>query len=885
MAVALGIGAVVATGGTGLAWAESGSAGEPQNGSALSDDTTDTSADGGTDVDTNQTTPPAGGDAAAEGQDDADDRSDDQQADASSMNYSNSGGVDTSTNDLGQATDTTELADDELDDVPEDRPEGPAAPQDQGIVQSVPEPVVVQHDSDDSIQQDSKKDAIVGQEIQTFGLIDEAPLAAQHRDDAEFDGERRTPITVKVTVEQDVDDSPEGDLQRTVLLADEEPAVEPVSMSAPTGVLGIAGTFVAALLSPFLAPTPATPVEPPLLWALLAAARRDFHRTFSNSTPRAVVDAITTSEDTSATVDVVSGTDPDIAAGDVVTVLEVTQPAHGTVTVDGGMLTYTPDPDFHGTDSFTYTISDEGSPANVKGLRGLVDLLLGRDPRNTDTMTVTVTVAQVDDDPVAVDDAATLNEDSAATAIEVLGNDSDPDEGLLTVTGVGTAGNGTVSLEDGVISYAPNPDFSGTDSFTYTISAADGDTATATVVVTVEPVNDDPEAVDDAVTVDQDSGATAIDVLSNDTDVDGDELTVTGVGTAANGTVALTDGVVTYTPNAGYHGTDSFEYQVSDGNGGLTTATVDVIVKAADTIVFDDGAVPDRVFVTSDPSRIVVVTGDELRIVDPATGDVVDTVELGATPWSITMSPDRRYAYIGTTQFGTDFVPVTKIDLETGGSTPIGGVRQPTAMAISPDGGTLFVTNYQDGTVSVIDTDTGTYRVINTGYQTDAIAVSEDGATLYVGSIINDVRVVDVATGTYSVLPTGTFEGEAADQSITVVGDRAYVTDGLDDKLVVIDTSTNAIVASYDVGARPVSVTATADGAVILVANAGDGSVTVIDEELGVLGTIPVGDNPTDIEIAADMASVYVATRDGISVIPAEDISALATQAEMRGSA
>ncbi|MCV7221205.1 cadherin-like domain-containing protein, partial [Mycolicibacterium elephantis] len=89
----------------------------------------------------------------------------------------------------------------------------------------------------------------------------------------------------------------------------------------------------------------------------------------------------------------------------------------------------------------------------------------------------------------------------------------DVDGDALSVTTVGSADNGTVTLTDGVITYTPDADFHGTDSFTYTIADGNGGTATAAVYVTVNPVNDAPEAEDDAVTVDEDSGAKVIDVL------------------------------------------------------------------------------------------------------------------------------------------------------------------------------------------------------------------------------------------------------------------------------------------------------------------------------------------------------------------------------------
>ncbi len=132
------------------------------------------------------------------------------------------------------------------------------------------------------------------------------------------------------------------------------------------------------------------------------------------------------------------------------------------------------------------------------------------------------------------------------------------------------------------MSYTPNANYFGTDSFTYTVSDGNGGTATATVNVTVTAVNDNPTAGNDAITVAEDSGATVVNVLANDSfapDV-GETLTVTAVTQPANGTVTLVAGVVSYTPNANYFGTDSFTYTVSDGNGGTATATVNVTVTA-----------------------------------------------------------------------------------------------------------------------------------------------------------------------------------------------------------------------------------------------------------------------------------------------------------------
>ncbi len=143
-----------------------------------------------------------------------------------------------------------------------------------------------------------------------------------------------------------------------------------------------------------------------------------------------------------------------------------------------------------------------------------------------DTATVDITVNAVNDAPTAVDDVDTVDEDASVT-VDVLGNDTDVDDGLDAASVTVTSGpsNGTTSVNpDGSIDYTPDPNFSGTDSFTYQVCDLAGECDTATVDITVNPMNDPPTADDDIVSVDQDS-ATIIDVQANDGDIDGDSLT------------------------------------------------------------------------------------------------------------------------------------------------------------------------------------------------------------------------------------------------------------------------------------------------------------------------------------------------------------------------
>ncbi|MEC8474026.1 MAG: S8 family serine peptidase [Planctomycetota bacterium] len=178
--------------------------------------------------------------------------------------------------------------------------------------------------------------------------------------------------------------------------------------------------------------------------------------------------------------------------------------------------------------------------------------------------------------PVAVDDTATVAEDSEVS-VAVLSNDSDADGDTLTIESFTQGTNGSVVISGSNLVYTPSTNFNGSDSFTYTINDGTGLTDTATVSVTVTAVNDNPVANDDSATTKEDVAVT-IDLVSNDTDIDGDSLSIESVSAASNGSVVNNgNGTVTYTPNAGFFGSDSFTYVVSDGSA-TDTATVSVTV-------------------------------------------------------------------------------------------------------------------------------------------------------------------------------------------------------------------------------------------------------------------------------------------------------------------
>ena len=182
--------------------------------------------------------------------------------------------------------------------------------------------------------------------------------------------------------------------------------------------------------------------------------------------------------------------------------------------------------------------------------------------------------------PTAADDAASTDEDTAVV-IDVTANDSDSNGDALTVTSVTDPANGTATDNgDGTVTYTPDPNFFGLDFFRYEVCDPGALCATAGVGVDVSAVNDPPVAADDSATTPQQVPVT-VAVLSNDGDVEGDPLTVTSVGDPPHGAAAINaDGTVTYTPDAGFTGVDSFPYSIGDGQGGSHTATVTVTVTA-----------------------------------------------------------------------------------------------------------------------------------------------------------------------------------------------------------------------------------------------------------------------------------------------------------------
>jgi subtilisin family serine protease len=247
--------------------------------------------------------------------------------------------------------------------------------------------------------------------------------------------------------------------------------------------------------------------------------------------------------------------------------------------------------------------------------------------------------------PVAADDAATTAEDTP-TDVAVLANDTDPNGDTPSVTGATDPANGTTAIEpDGTVRYTPDPDYVGTDTFDYTVGDGTGNSDTGSVAVTVTPVNDAPIAVDDVLVTLRNTAGT-VTVLANDSDVDGDTISVTGVSTPTHGTATLeADGTITYQPALGYDGADGFDYAIGDGAGGSANGHVAVTVVAVNQ---PPVAVDDTASVAEDGSASIDVVANDI---DPDGGALTVTTLGQPAHGSTSLAADGTVTYVPASNY------------------------------------------------------------------------------------------------------------------------------------------------------------------------------------------------------------------------------------------
>ncbi len=273
----------------------------------------------------------------------------------------------------------------------------------------------------------------------------------------------------------------------------------------------------------------------------------------------AVADSATTAADQAVSVNVLNN---DTGGTQPLSVSAVTAPAHGSATISGTAILYTPTVGYSGPDSFSYTVKDAaGQTAST-------------------TVSVTVTPSPL----IAVADSATTAADQAVS-VNVLNNDTGGTQ-PLSVSAVTAPAHGTATISGTAILYTPTVGYSGPDSFGYTVRDANGQTASTTVSVTV--TSNPLIAVADSATTPADK-AVSINVLNNDTGGT-QPLSVSAVTSPAHGTATISGTAIRYTPMVGYAGPDSFDYTVRDANGQTDSTTVSITVTLSRLTAVADSA-------------------------------------------------------------------------------------------------------------------------------------------------------------------------------------------------------------------------------------------------------------------------------------------------------
>ncbi|GAA2888668.1 hypothetical protein Acy02nite_70610 [Actinoplanes cyaneus] len=377
--------------------------------------------------------------------------------------------------------------------------------------------------------------------------------------------------------------------------------------------------------------------------------------TTSNAPPVANDDMVNTPTNTPVTVDVLQNdVDPN---GDPLTVDAVTQPSstEGTVTFTATDVTFTPDPVFAGPVTFTYTVSDTSG----------------------DTATAVVSVDVENAAPTAADDQFPVSYTAAQAGVVLpaAANDTDPNNDPRTVTAADqpAPGKGTTSLSAGVITYTAPLRFSDVATFRYTVS--DGRGGTDTALVTVVVANAPPVAQTFVTTTGYRTPRT-LDVIAVATDPNNDPLHVSGVTAPAHGVVTHDPtGKITYLPDAGYSGTDSFAYTVDDGNGGTDTATVTVTVANALPYARDDAVTA----VAGPPVAIDVLANDDP---DPNGDPLTVAIDVAPGHGGATVDADGQVTYTPAAHFfGVDTFHYT---LDDGSHTLVGATVTITVVNVAP---------------------------------------------------------------------------------------------------------------------------------------------------------------------------------------------------------
>lgn len=430
-------------------------------------------------------------------------------------------------------------------------------------------------------------------------------------------------------------------------------------------------------------------------------------------------------------------------------------------------------------------------PAGVAIMQDGSDVLISHGLHDTVVLTgVDLAVWQanapiVNAPPVATDDTVVVLEDGGMIAIDVLANDSDADG--VTLISVSDAENGTVSIVGGQLNYEPNPDFHGEETLTYEVSDGQGGVSTANVTITVTSVNDLPIAAADVNVTATNSGAIMVDVLANDGDADGGIPSLNAIVSVTDGSASVANGKILYTPTPGFNGSVIVTYEISDGQGGITTTdlTIDVADNVATIVapVGDDAS--DTYFHTTGNGNYTITDYDPFSNTGTDTlafADVnSDEVTLQAVGNDLVVTLTNGEVITVTDHFGehADYA-LEQISFADGITLDAQGIRDRSVADQVASGivtGTMLGENYfhasGDGSYAITDEDlhsqSGTDTLTFTDVGFEAVTLHREGDDLFI--TMTDGGTVDVIT----IINHFQANGDFALETITFAG--GWVTD------------------------------------------------------------------------------------------------------------
>ncbi|ENN2392928.1 tandem-95 repeat protein [Vibrio alginolyticus] len=420
------------------------------------------------------------------------------------------------------------------------------------------------------------------------------------------------------------------------------------------------------------------------------------------------------------------------------------------VAIVNGIATFTPTADWNGSEALTFTATDPSGESV--------------------SQTVNFTVAPVAD---IVADKATVVEDTP-TIIKVLGNDTfEGDDKVVSIDTNNGPANGTVSVNpDGSVTYTPNDNYHGTDSFTYIVTSG-GVSESTTVNVDVTPVNDAPVATNDTAITDEDTPVT-IDVLPNDTDIDGDTLSIQSASVPSDqGTVEIVDGKLVFTPAENFHGDAEITYTVTDG--ALTDqATVNVTVNAVnDTPVVESNLADQTLAEDFTPYTIDLNTA--FSDVDNVDGELTFSVSGNS---NVNVSIENGIATISSTADWNGSEALTFTATDPSGESVSQTVNFMVAPVADIESDRATVVEDTPTIIKVLENDTfeGDDKVVsldtNNGPANGTVSVNPDGSVTYTPN--DNYHGAD--SFTYIVTSGGVSESTTVNVDVTPVNDAPVAT-------------------------------------------------------------------------------------------------------------